>query len=345
MDKIEVGISAILTCFEMSIFGFVHIKAFSYLPYRAASAPISPPTGRPDFDPSGPNSFRYKRTSRASSMKDVLDLRDLCKEVASGSKYLSRKLQGLDGELDRHDDFEVALGKPRRSMIKEKTCSMTDYIVQEEMQMISSNNKVMEEIEDRLRRVKEMGTEDFEVVEPASLSQARPCQKSAPPSQGLRLIMSEASEVGPTERRSSTFGRAPQEPSPIPLFSPNARRGLAWPDAHPFRSPYGALDLDDTRQEPRCHDSSLRPRDLPAPRSSYSHSSRSMDSAGAYQYLPSLVDSTNFYDPFDSIDNLRHPVSSLSVLQEHHTSLTSGNRPYIYHPYSANWDCTSRTRY
>ncbi|KAH9811223.1 organic solute transporter Ostalpha-domain-containing protein [Melampsora americana] len=165
VDQIEVGISAILTCLEMSIFGFLHIKAFSYLPYRATCVALLPPEGHTEFDNSIASSSRYQKTTRWSSIRDVLDLRDLFKEMFTGSKYLGRKLRGLNGELDRQDDFEVALDRPRRQTDIEKRDSLDDLIIQEEIEMVSSESRLMLEIEDRLRRVKEMGTEDFEVVE------------------------------------------------------------------------------------------------------------------------------------------------------------------------------------
>ncbi|GAA5894050.1 OSTA/TMEM184 family protein [Sporobolomyces salmoneus] len=39
-EDIVVGISGLLSCFEMMIFAFMHVKAFPYLPYRALASPI-----------------------------------------------------------------------------------------------------------------------------------------------------------------------------------------------------------------------------------------------------------------------------------------------------------------
>ncbi|GAA5982697.1 hypothetical protein JCM5350_006215 [Sporobolomyces pararoseus] len=40
-EDIVVGISGLLSCFEMMLFAFMHIKAFSYLPYRALARPLT----------------------------------------------------------------------------------------------------------------------------------------------------------------------------------------------------------------------------------------------------------------------------------------------------------------
>lgn len=47
-EEIAVGLSALLSCLEMVIFAFLHIKAFSYLPYRALASPVRlAPDGTP----------------------------------------------------------------------------------------------------------------------------------------------------------------------------------------------------------------------------------------------------------------------------------------------------------
>ncbi|GAA5840812.1 hypothetical protein JCM3766R1_000890 [Sporobolomyces carnicolor] len=40
-EEIVVGISSLLSCLEMMLFAFLHVKAFSYLPYRALASPVS----------------------------------------------------------------------------------------------------------------------------------------------------------------------------------------------------------------------------------------------------------------------------------------------------------------
>ncbi|GAA6014948.1 hypothetical protein JCM11491_002367 [Sporobolomyces phaffii] len=53
-EEIVVGLAGLLSCFEMMLFAFMHIKAFSYLPYRALAAPVSidpiPPSSCLDDD-------------------------------------------------------------------------------------------------------------------------------------------------------------------------------------------------------------------------------------------------------------------------------------------------------
>lgn len=78
--EIQVGISAILSCFEMTIFGFLHIKCFSYLPYR-------PPS-------SDPAKRAFQKTSKVEALKDVLDFRDVLRDLWIGTKQVSRKCIG-----------------------------------------------------------------------------------------------------------------------------------------------------------------------------------------------------------------------------------------------------------
>ncbi|GAA5925314.1 OSTA/TMEM184 family protein [Sporobolomyces koalae] len=40
-EEIVIGIAGLLSCFEMMVFAFLHVKSFSYLPYRALAAPVS----------------------------------------------------------------------------------------------------------------------------------------------------------------------------------------------------------------------------------------------------------------------------------------------------------------
>lgn len=73
-EEIVIGLSALLSCLEMVLFAFLHVKAFSYLPYRALASPVrlspdgtpllSPPATAtatddepPPLDPDKPHSF------------------------------------------------------------------------------------------------------------------------------------------------------------------------------------------------------------------------------------------------------------------------------------------------
>ncbi|CDR98805.1 hypothetical protein, partial [Sporisorium scitamineum] len=55
-EQIQAGINALLQCFWMLLFGFIHIKAFSYLPYRPQD--------------------RSRTTKRGKALLDSLDFRD-----------------------------------------------------------------------------------------------------------------------------------------------------------------------------------------------------------------------------------------------------------------------------
>lgn len=76
--EISNGLAAILSCFEMMVFAFLHLKAFTYRPYvRRIGA------SRPE-------------PSRWSALKQVLDVRDVFREIWAGrssfSSLLSRNL-------------------------------------------------------------------------------------------------------------------------------------------------------------------------------------------------------------------------------------------------------------
>ena len=126
--EIQVGISAILSCFEMAIFGFLHIKCFTYLPYR----PIS----------SDPAKRAFQKTSKWTAFKDVCDLRDVLRDLWIGTKQVSKKVVGKQIEKplpDRH--LEHALG---RSRILDKSSE----------KRTTTKNKEMTEVEKELERIK-----------------------------------------------------------------------------------------------------------------------------------------------------------------------------------------------
>ena len=98
-EHIQVGINAILQCFWMLLFGFIHIKAFSYIPYRPAD--------------------RTRTTLRGRAFLDVLDFRDWFWEMKDSSRYMRK---GKDFTLaddiraKRHEHLTKALGKERKAV-------------------------------------------------------------------------------------------------------------------------------------------------------------------------------------------------------------------------------------
>lgn len=96
--EIQAGINALLETFEMVIFGFLHIKAFTYLVYR-------------------PKDRSY--TSALRSLGDVVDFRDWAREMKLSGRYVFAK---SDAEAvttvdmiraEKHRHLYQALGKER----------------------------------------------------------------------------------------------------------------------------------------------------------------------------------------------------------------------------------------
>jgi hypothetical protein len=101
-DDINTGIAALLETFEMMcvapphptsaahagarIFAFVHIRAFSYRPYKPAPGPDgAPPTPTP----------------RLRAFMHALDFRETVREVWAGARYMGAHARGREDEADR----------------------------------------------------------------------------------------------------------------------------------------------------------------------------------------------------------------------------------------------------
>ncbi|KAF5325855.1 hypothetical protein D9611_000018 [Ephemerocybe angulata] len=110
-EDINIGIGAILECFEMMIFAFVHIKAFTYKPYRPFHNPMSK-----DPPPS--------RTPRLRSLGHALDFRETFREIWMGCVYMFDKMRGREPRHDfgarRAAHYEEAFGQARPAQPKAK---------------------------------------------------------------------------------------------------------------------------------------------------------------------------------------------------------------------------------
>jgi len=95
-EDINIGWGAIIETFEMSIFAFVHIKAFTYKPYR----------------PLTPNS---RRTPRLRSFAHAMDFRETFRELYAGAVYMWRRMRGAETDplARRIAVFENAFEKER----------------------------------------------------------------------------------------------------------------------------------------------------------------------------------------------------------------------------------------
>ena len=98
-EQIQAGINALLQCFWMLLFGFIHIKAFSYLPYRPED--------------------RSRTTLRGKALLDSLDFRDWFYEMKESTRYIAARSKGRNYTLaedlraQRHEHLLNALGKQR----------------------------------------------------------------------------------------------------------------------------------------------------------------------------------------------------------------------------------------
>lgn len=103
-EQIQAGINALLQCFWMLLFGFIHIKAFSYLPYRPED--------------------RSRTTLRGKALLDSLDFRDWFWEMKESTRYIAARSKGKNYTLaedlraKRHEHLLNALGKQRTANLE-----------------------------------------------------------------------------------------------------------------------------------------------------------------------------------------------------------------------------------
>ena len=96
---IQVGINALLESFWMVVFGFVHIKAFTYLIYRPQD--------------------RARTTRRGRALLDVLDFRDWWYDMKQSTRYVAARSRGKDYTIvddirrEKYQHLEKALGRER----------------------------------------------------------------------------------------------------------------------------------------------------------------------------------------------------------------------------------------
>ncbi|CAL1711248.1 unnamed protein product [Somion occarium] len=92
-DNINIGLGAILETLEMTIFAFLHIRAFTYKPYR------TPPD----------------RTSRWRSLMHAMNFKETLRELWVGTIYLARRARGkeTDTQARREAALEDVFGRTR----------------------------------------------------------------------------------------------------------------------------------------------------------------------------------------------------------------------------------------
>lgn len=111
-DEVQAGINALLETFEMMIFAFVHIKAFTYLIYRPAN--------------------HKKTTSKWRAMIDVMDYRDWFREMRESNRYIYARSRGRfyslveDIRAEKHRHLAAALGTDRAEALRLEMCREKD---------------------------------------------------------------------------------------------------------------------------------------------------------------------------------------------------------------------------
>ncbi|KAJ3748543.1 organic solute transporter Ostalpha-domain-containing protein [Lentinula detonsa] len=112
-DDINIGIGALLETFEMMLFGFFHIIAFTYKVYKHRNP------SQTDVSPS-------QRMSRLHALGHAMDFRETFRELWIGTIYLWEKIRGRDPQPDikarRAAHYENAFGPARPSgpIVKEQ---------------------------------------------------------------------------------------------------------------------------------------------------------------------------------------------------------------------------------
>ncbi|KAJ3720117.1 organic solute transporter Ostalpha-domain-containing protein [Lentinula raphanica] len=103
-DDINIGIGALLETFEMMLFGFLHIKAFTYKVYKPDNQ--SQTKGLPAY-----------RMSRLRALGHAMDFRETFRELWIGTIYLWEKMRGRNPKPDinarRAAHYENAFGPAR----------------------------------------------------------------------------------------------------------------------------------------------------------------------------------------------------------------------------------------
>jgi hypothetical protein len=88
-NDINTGWGALLETFEMAAFALLHVKAFSYHPYR-------------------PPSPSAQRTPRLRSLMHVFDFRETGREIRAGWLYAWRRARGVEVDVRAHREAHLA---------------------------------------------------------------------------------------------------------------------------------------------------------------------------------------------------------------------------------------------
>ncbi|ORY89355.1 organic solute transporter Ostalpha-domain-containing protein [Leucosporidium creatinivorum] len=121
--SIVIGISALLSCFEMMLFGFLHLKAFSYLPYRALAAPVRVPAADSDTLSLSSNSSDPMPTGKSFAEWNAWEQRKE-RKLKAASRLAKTKLK--PGDLAIKEDGTPLLQRTKRLPALWKCLLLTD---------------------------------------------------------------------------------------------------------------------------------------------------------------------------------------------------------------------------
>lgn len=118
-EEIVVGIAALLSCFEMMAFAFLHLKAFSYLPYRGLAPPVHPSAPSADLDDveeakqsawKSDGTPLLQQTKRWAALWECVRLGDMLGELKDEAIFVAHK-----GHVapNRSDDLKDAFDQNR----------------------------------------------------------------------------------------------------------------------------------------------------------------------------------------------------------------------------------------
>jgi len=95
------------------LFSFLHIKAFSYRPYRPEPC-LVPPIPFNRHVSAAPPEPQEKRPSRLASLKHAFSFVETWRELQDGAVYLWKRMRGLEAEPhSRLYHFEAVMGVER----------------------------------------------------------------------------------------------------------------------------------------------------------------------------------------------------------------------------------------
>ncbi|KAH9485156.1 Transmembrane protein 184-like protein [Psilocybe cubensis] len=104
-DDVNIGIAAVLETFEMMLFAFLHIKAFSYKPYKYPRLDVFDEFATP------------QKTPPWRSLAHAMDFRETFREIWIGIVYMFYKLRGrepiTDLKVKREGHYSGAFGMQR----------------------------------------------------------------------------------------------------------------------------------------------------------------------------------------------------------------------------------------